>query len=192
METISSVFAKLSVEVWIAIAALLVAIIAAYFQAVPVIAARRDHRFRIQRELPGVKATINKTPSVDGWRSIQMHIVPQDNDWKSIHSWRIRNAVLLSPRRAKIAFARNDDSSLAGPIVGNSERMMSGRQEPNPQLFAMEFFICFPDTPHADRGTRAKFRVTIWRKEPLHDDIAHIVWAEVPGDAEATRPAQSK
>ena len=63
---------------------------------------------------------------------------------------------------------------------------MSGRMS-GKQLFAMEFFLRFPETPTGDQGERALFRVKTWRKEP-HDPGATLdVWAEVPFDAESRR-----
>jgi hypothetical protein len=67
---------------------------------------------------------------------------------------------------------------------------MSGRTN-HPQPFAMEFFIRFPGTPHADRGRRAKLRVRIGHSEDVDLHRTIVTWAEVPFDAETKRQQES-
>ena len=176
---------------WISLVAVVLAVVAIVYTAIPVHAARKQRRLEAARNRPGVKATINRTPSVDNWRSIQLHITPPEAQAQTYvfqkSGWRIRNAKLISPRNTELAFARDDDHSLKGPIVGISGRLMSGRADGHLQPFAMEFFIRFPGTPIADQGKRAKFRVQIWRKQPYDPGRTVEVWAEVPLDAESKR-----
>ncbi len=144
------------------------------------------------RQRPGVQATINRNPSVDRWRSVQIALlVPEayqnDRSWNFTTSgWRIRNAKLIWPRTARIAFAREDDASLRGPISASSGNLMSGRIDDR-QPFVMEFFLRLPQTPEHDQGKRAKFRVTVWRKSPYEKGFVRDVWAEVPSDASSKR-----
>src|SRR5258708_7118971 len=124
-------------------------------------------------------------PSVDGWRSVQLHITGPEaaggNFDFNRSGWRIMSAKLVAPRRATLAFAREDNGSLMGPIVRVAERVMSGRVG-DVQPYALEFFIRFPGTPTSDHGMRARFRVKLWRKnEP--DRVRSVdVWAQVPFD----------
>ncbi|MEX2034764.1 MAG: hypothetical protein WEA28_06190 [Xanthobacteraceae bacterium] len=128
---------------WLPLAGLLVAIIFGTIRTIPIYNARKQRKLDAARNEPGVKATINRTPSVDGWRSIQLHITPPPAQAATFRfgkrGWRIVNAKLLSPRNVELAFANDDDHSLTGPIVRVSPRMMSGRVN-HPQPFAMEFF----------------------------------------------------
>jgi hypothetical protein len=181
----------LSPDQWIALVTLAVAIIAAIYAAAPVHMAIRARRENAWKGRPGVQATINKSPSVDGWRSIQLHIVAPEGrrDFDVQQSgWRIQQATLLSPRNAELAFAKDGDHSLNGPIAAPSARVMSGRMG-DVQSFAMEFFIRFPETPTADQGQRAQFRVKIWRKQPYDAGITLDAWAMVPDNAERERAA---
>lgn len=164
----------------VAAAFLFVAVVYAAIQIHRANSARRSEK---AKQLPGIKATINKTPSLDGWRSIQLHLTPPAShvgnfDFKR-SGWRIKSAELRFPRKAEIAFAREDDHSLRGPIAAPSARLMSRRID-DIQPYTMEFFIRFPKTPKADHGNRAKFRVKTWRKKPLTDGPTLEVWAEVP------------
>lgn len=172
---------------WVALAALVISIIALIYAAIPVHWNRNQRKLDAARNEPGAKATINRTPSVDGWRSIQIHITPPPAQIEAFrfqrNGWRIVNAKLLSPRNAQLAFAREDDHSLRGPIIRSSPRRMSGRVN-HPQPFAMEFFIRFEGTPHADRGKRAKFRVIISHSDDPDLSRALKLWAEVPIDAD--------
>lgn len=174
---------------WINVAVLVIAIITLVYAAIPVHTARKLRLREMADNLPGVKAMVNAAPSVDGWRSVVLHITPppaQEATFKFTKGgWCIINARLLS-RNSKLAFAREGDNSLAGPIVGPSPRMMSGRLN-HPQPFAMEFFMRFPGTPIADRGQRAKFRVKIGRNRTDAAPLSLIVWAEVPDNAQSER-----
>jgi hypothetical protein len=175
----------------IALVALAVAVIAAIYAAVPVHIAIRTRREAARKQRPGVQATINRTPSIDGWRSVQLHIVaPEGNSGFDVQraAWRIQQATLVSPRDAELAFANEDDHSLGGPIAAPSGRVMSGRMG-DVQPFAMEFFIRFPETPTSDHGMRARFRIKIWRKQPFDAGITLNAWATVPHDAERQRRA---
>ena len=139
---------------WISLVAVVLGVVAIVYTAIPVHAARKQRRLEAARNQPGVKATINRTPSVDNWRSIQLHITPPEAQAQTFvfqkSGWRIRNAKLISPRNTELAFARDDDHSLKGPVVGISDRLMSGRADNHLQPFAMEFFIRFPDqTSHS-------------------------------------------
>ena len=76
-----------------------------------------------------------------------------------------------------------------GPIEAISQGAMSGRLNDHPEAFAMEFFIRFPGTPHADQGKRARFRVTLAHADPGYDRLTIDVQAEVPVDAAKDRAA---
>lgn len=147
-----------------------------------------ERRRKAAKQRPGVQATINRALSVDGWRSVQIHLTrPEEHDGRFDFlqsGWGIRCATLLSPRDAELADARLDDHALRGPIVARSPRVMGGRLPDHPQPFAMEFFLRFPETPMADRGKRAKFRVSIWRRQPYHAGYTLDAWAVVRDDAE--------
>lgn len=169
--------------------AVFLAAVAAIYTAIPVHMARRTGRQEAARQRPGVQATINGSPSIDGWRSVQIHIKAPEGQKDFEHKrsgWRIMSVTLVSPRNAKLAFARADDHSLKGPIVGPSERVMSGRMG-DIQPFAMEFFMRFPETPTSDHGKRAKFRIKIWKKQPYDPGSTLDAWATVPADAATQR-----
>src|SRR3954447_25624200 len=105
--------------------------------------ARRKARDEQFAKRPGVKATINRAPSIDGWRSDQLHITrpPGEPDYRFGNSgWRIASARLIAPWSADLAFARDDDPSLLGPVISTSaERTLSRRPSDHLQPFAMEF-----------------------------------------------------
>jgi hypothetical protein len=173
------------------IIALVLALVGLPYRIIPVHTAARERRRKEAKESPGVQATINKMPSVDGWRSIQLHITaPEataDNLDFQASGWRIMSAKLVAPRNATVAFAREDDHSLRGPIDGLAERVMSGRMG-DVQPYALEFFIRFPGTPTSDHGMRARFRVKLWRKKEPDRVRSLDVWAEVPLNADSEAP----
>jgi hypothetical protein len=193
MDALVGVLSGFTAAEWMDLAALLVTIVAGIYAAIRVHTERKQRKLDAARNEPGVGAIISRTPSIDGWRSIQLHLTPPPAA-ATFHygerGWRIVNAKLLSPRDAKLAFARDDDHSLKGPIAGLAPRLMSGRTN-HPQPFAMEFFIRFPGTPHADRGRRAKLRVRIGHSEDVDLHRTIVTWAEVPFDAETKRQQES-
>ena len=76
--------------------------------------ARRKARDEQLAKRPGVKATINRAPSIDG-SSLFITRPPGEPDYRFGNSgWRIASARLIAPWSADLAFARDDDPSLLG------------------------------------------------------------------------------
>lgn len=118
---------------------------------------RRDRK-RGSGPRPAIKATINKTYHRDGWRSVQLHVVPSDVQPNFPYDqWRILHARLIAPRRAALARAENDDYAAGVFFDDNPVREIAGRAQGNPQRFALNFFIRFEGE---ERGQQARFKVT--------------------------------
>jgi hypothetical protein len=143
----------------------------------------KDRHRRLEQEHPGVRAKINNSLSVDGWRIVQLHLTRPEVHKRhdDYNGWCIASVRLIKPRRARLAFARDDDASMRGPIRLESQRSISGRLPGQPQRFALEFFIKFAGTPH-DRAARACFKVEMSRSEPPASMMLYA-WAEVPSTA---------
>jgi hypothetical protein len=173
---------------------LVVGVVGVILAAITFRTARNQRRLENAAKEPGVQALINRTPSIDGWRSVQLHLTPpKDSAAFSFGKtgWRIVNAELRWPRNAELAFAKDNDASMAGPIAALSPRLISGRIN-HAQPFAMEFFIRFPGTPHADRGKRARFRVNIGHTEDHNLRRIMDTWAEVPVMLRPSAPLRSR
>jgi hypothetical protein len=190
MNVLVDVLSWFTAEVWIDLATLLVTIvlgaITIVLGAIPIYAAWKKHTLKAARNKPGVRATINRTPSIDGWRSIQLHLTPPPADATFQYGkrgWRIDNAKLLSPCNAKQAFARDDDHSLKGLIAGLAPRLMSGRTN-HPQPFAIRFLFAFriPPTLIGESVLNIASGLVTAKMFDLHRTV--VTWAEVPFDAE--------
>jgi hypothetical protein len=173
------------------------AIIAAIYAAIPVHVGMRTKRRERLLNLPGVKAYINGSPSIDGWRSVLLHTKEPETflgqHWDPVKAgWRIEQATLLEPKNVRLAFARKGDGSLYGPIVSETGRTISNDPPPQ-QPFAMEFFLRFPTTPVTDHGKRAKFRVVLLKAASTVDPPEKLtldVWGGVPMNADTFRQPQ--
>ena len=143
---------------------------------------------------PGVSLRINGTPSIDGWRGANLHVSPPPGGplvgWQVQGSgWRIDSARLVSPRGAKLAFRRDDDHGLKGPIAGLSPRTISGRPNSHPQPYSIEFFIRLPATPHGDRGHRVRMKAVLRNTiDPERKGQTLSVFGAVPHDALSQPP----
>ena len=114
--------------------AALVALIGLFFIIRSAVQEWRQGRERLDGLRPGLAAWINGTPSVDGWRSVLVHIqkplgfAGNDLDFLRDSGWAIELIVIKAPKNAILARSREDDSSLRGPIVGEPTRTISGRK----------------------------------------------------------------
>jgi hypothetical protein len=137
-----------------------------------------------RQRTPDVRATINKGYYKDGWRSVQLHVVPRDDNWEKFQAtnWQIDRARLLSPSNAVLARAKEDDYSSGVFFPEKPVHKIEGRGEGRPQRFALEFFIKF--VARDDRGKRAKFVVSFSRING-HSRRNVTLWAVVPANAES-------
>jgi hypothetical protein len=168
---------------WIAIAALCVAIVGCFATVANYLTQRRDRLRSTSDSTPGVKATINGTRYEDGWRSVQLHILPPPGSEQKkfqYQDWCIRGARLLQPRTATLARAQNDDYATGIFFPENPLRELTGKAEGRLQRFALEFFIKFKDERKEDK---AEFLVTF---APVGSGRQRrmSVSATVPGNAE--------
>ncbi|MDP1699787.1 MAG: hypothetical protein Q8L53_02355 [Aestuariivirga sp.] len=163
---------------WIAIAAILVAVL--LWTATQYIAARRE-RSKTYEPTPLIKATINRKRYPDGWRSAQLHIVPgPDNQLFKYENWRIERANFLRPKDAIMARAENDDYATEVFYPENPIRTLQGKHEGRPQRFALEFFLKFPGD---DLGRKAQFKVSFAHAQKRRKHSTKV-WATVPDNAE--------
>ena len=163
---------------WIAILAIGVAIVLWF--ATQYFAVRRE-RQKTYEPTPMVKATINRQSYPDGWRSVQLHVVPApDQQQFKYDNWRIERGSLLRPKDAIMARAENDDYAAGVFYPETPIRTLQGKVEGQRQRFALEFFIKFPGN---DRGQKAQFKVTFSHttKQRRHRTR---VWTTVPANAE--------
>jgi hypothetical protein len=163
---------------WIAIAAILVAVL--LWGATQYLAARRE-RLKTYEPTPVIKATINTKRYPDGWRSVQLHIVPgPDNQLFKYDNWCIERAVFLGPKDAIMARAENDDYA-AGVFYPESPiRTLQGKPEGRPQRFALEFFLKFSGN---DLCRQAQFKVSFARVDKRRRHSTKV-WVSVPENAE--------
>jgi hypothetical protein len=98
MDEIAKLLASLNTSNWIAIVALLVSAVFGCFTAANYLAGRRERVQKRYDATPIVAATINRDSYASGWRSVQLHIAPPEDqpDFK-YHNWSIKRAVLLRP-----------------------------------------------------------------------------------------------
>lgn len=144
---------------WIAIGSVAAGMIGATAGTLNYLAGRRERQRVAQKSGARVQGTINAKYYRDGWRSVQLHMVPVEEgqpnfDYKS---WRIERAELLRPRNAVLARAADDDYATGVFYPENPVRLLLGKLEGRPQRFALEFFIKFPE---GDTAGKAKFKVT--------------------------------
>lgn len=165
---------------WIAIAAIVVAIL--LWATTQYLAARRE-RLKTYEPTPLIKATINRKRYPDGWRSVQLHIVPgPDNQLFKYENWRIERANFLRPKDAIMARAENDDYATGVFYPENPIHTLQGKPEGRPQRFALEFFIKFSGN---DLGRKAQFKVTFAHIQKRRKHSAKV-WTKVPDNAELT------
>jgi hypothetical protein len=152
------------------------------------VVAQGERKSRAGGPGPTVKATINRARYGDGWRSVQLHMVPADDNYQTFQyqNWQIKWARLLAPWSAVLARAENDDYATIVFYPDNPVRSFEGNSLDLPQRFALEFFIKFKGD---DIGRKAKFRVTFERVGRKTQRTV-TVRATVPSDAEpkAVRP----
>lgn len=164
---------------WLAIIAVLIAAGSFWF------AFRRDRRDTktTSNARPRVKVTVNKTYYGDGWRSVQLHVVPSDIQPNfPYQQWRILRARLVAPHSAALARAENDDYSTGVFFPEAPLREIQGRAQGRPQRFALEFFIRFQGD---ERGQQAKLKVTYGPADDGQPSTQTLT-ATVPLDASAT------
>jgi hypothetical protein len=120
-----------------------------------------DQPMQSASSIPGVKATINRDCYLDGWRSVQLHIMPPPGQEQtySKHGWRIDGAKLVSPSDAVLARAKDDDYASGEFYPEKPTRYLAGKPLGHVQPFALEFFIKFQGT--TDKGRKATFQVTL-------------------------------
>ena len=148
---------------WIAIVGIIVAIVIGSVAFINNFWSILD-RLRAGREAPAtIKATINKTDYRDDWRSVNLHVVPTEDEPNfKYQNWRIHRALLINPSTAVLARAENDDYATSVFFDRNPIRALEGRVQGKPQRFALEFFIKFTS---GYAGKVAKFRVTFSRAD---------------------------
>jgi hypothetical protein len=147
----------LTIGNWIGLIALGVAVVSASIAFANYVA---NHRERREKGRPRIQATINAAGYEGGWRSVQLHVVPLDEDQRDfrIENWRIERAKLLRPKTAVLARAADDDYASGIFYPEHPVRTLEGRTPSSPQRqFALEFFIRFSGAKH---GQTAVFKVT--------------------------------
>jgi hypothetical protein len=159
MNGVAAYASSLNVKDWIAIVAVLIAAVSLSFNAANYLAGHRERKLRTYENTPLIKSTINAKGYKEGWRSVQLHLVPAaDNQQNfSYGNWRIERVRLLWPVSAVLARAENDDYAKGVFYPEDPVRTLEGKVEGRPQRFALEFFIKFRGDE--DRGRKAKFRV---------------------------------
>jgi hypothetical protein len=126
-----------------------------------VLSLRRPDQASPMQAYPGVRAHINTTDYGDGWRSVQLHIMPppgQEQNFR-FRLWRISHARLIWPCAAILSRAQGDDAT-GKRIEGSATRVLEGRPIRHVQPFALEFFIGFTGSS-SEVGRKATFRVKI-------------------------------
>jgi hypothetical protein len=138
MNGITAFASSLNVSNWIAIIAILIAAISLSFNAANYLAGHRERKLRTYESTPLVKATINSKCYKEGWRSVQLHIVPATDNQQnfSYKNWRIERARLLWPASAVLARAENDDYATGVFYPENPVRALEGKAEGRPAICA--------------------------------------------------------
>ena len=140
---------------WIAIVGIVIGIL--LWVGTHYLNARRERKKTFETT-PDVKATINRKNYPNGWRSVQLHVVPApDQQHFKYENWHIEYASLLSPTSAVLARAQDDDYASDVFYPDAPVRYLPGKIEGLPQRFALEFFIKFKGDDH---GQKAKFKVS--------------------------------
>jgi hypothetical protein len=180
---------SLTIQHWLTIGAIFVAIIGVSFTAANYLAGRRERKLKTYEATPEVKATINRRGYEVGWRSVQLHIIaaPEQQNFK-YENWYIERASLLRPWwDAVLARAENDDYATGVFYPDNPVRSLVGKAQGRPQRFALEFFIKFK--AQDDRGRRAKFKVVFSHANKRRRHTVKV-WTAVPEDAELRQRAR--
>jgi hypothetical protein len=178
MDRIGGIMGSLNTGHWLTIIGIVVAII--LWSANHYLTARRERK-KTEEPTPAVQATINRDSYPHGWRSVQLHIMPQDEQRNfQFENWCIKRARLLRPWwGAVLARAENDDYATRVFYPENPVRTLEGKSEGRPQRFALEFFIKFDGN---DRGRKAKFKVSFAHAKKNRRHTTDV-WATVPVDA---------
>ena len=134
---------ELTVGNWIAIVAVLIGAVSASFAAANYLAGRRERIGNALKSDARVKLTINATDYENGWRSVQLHVIPTDAEHKDFgySNWVIERATLVRPKNAVLARAENDDYATGVFYPEQPVRVLAGKAEGKPQRFALEFFV---------------------------------------------------
>jgi hypothetical protein len=175
---IAQIMSSLTPANWIAIAGIAIAVL--LWLATQYLTARRE-RLKTYEPTPIVNATINRKSYREGWRSVQLHVVPVPEQQPiKYENWRIERATLLRPWSAVLARAEKDDYASEVFYPENPTRALQGKVKGLPQQFALEFFIKFKGN---DRGQKAKFKIS-FAHTTMRRRYTTKVWATVPLDAE--------
>src|SRR4051812_40477208 len=98
MNQLAAFINSLNTSNWIAIIALIFSVISVLIAAANYFAGRRERKLKTFEATPEVKATINRECYEDGWRSVQLHLVPPAEQPKFRYDdWQIKRARLLRP-----------------------------------------------------------------------------------------------
>ena len=181
MNRITAFVDSLTTGNWIAIIAIFVAIFFGSFAAANYLAGRKERKLKTSETAPRLKATINRKCYQGGWRSVQLHIDPPGEQQNFDYDrWCIKRAILLCPRSARLARAKDDDYATGIFYPNAPVRQLQGKDEGRKQRFALEFFIRFQGD---DQGREAKFKVTFEHVSGQRKYTSRV-WATVPRDAE--------
>jgi hypothetical protein len=174
---------ELTIANWIAIIAVVVGALGASFTSLNYFAARRERQRSAQKNRAQIKATINSKYYEDGWRSVQLHVVPLDEEQRDFRyeNWRIERAILIRPKNAILACAANDDYASGVFYAAQPIRRLEGKPEGRPQPFALEFFIKFLGS---EKGQMAAFKVTFSHSKTGMRST-RVVSASVPANLES-------
>lgn len=169
----------LNVGNWIAIVALIVAVVSASFTSANFLAGRRERLRNARKAGPQVQAAINADLYEGGWRSVQLHVAPVDEREQNFpyQYWRIERATLVRPRDAKLALAADNDYASGVFYPEKPLRVIEGRPAGKPQRFALHFFIKFQGD---ERGQKATFNV-IFSHIKTDDRRTSLISASVTG-----------
>jgi hypothetical protein len=168
---------------WIAIVGLLIGTISTSIAVANFLSNRRQQAIARQGPAPRIKATINKDRYDDGWRSVQLHIVPAEYEPNfRYQDWRIEHAQLMRPSDAVLARAENDDYASRVFCPDKPLRQLSGRAAGRPQRYALEFFLKFR---REELGQKAQFKVTFGHANESERRTVRV-WAVLPENAAPT------
>jgi hypothetical protein len=184
MSEMMAIISAFSAANWIAIVFGCVGAIGVGFAAANFFAARKERVSKTKEAHPVVKATINRKHYRDGWRSVQLHIVPSEITAQPFQhqNWIIKSATLLRPKNAVLARAENDDYATGVFYPESPLRTLEGKTEGKLQRFALEFFILFD---RADKDQAAQFRVAFSRINSKREVVVKVS-AALPSDADSS------